>query len=445
MQTVNFTCGHCGKLMGVSADFLGRQVRCPHCQQVVVAPAAQGSAGEPTLPHVSTGPATNQDETSILPSPHNLDDEDSIFAERPRDILFDEPQPPPLDLSAPATHPDLPIEPRDGTPPGPALDATLSFHPDAASAGSAVADVPAGPEVPDWLTSSVPAANGAVADLPAAARPKSRSSLGLLLFISLVFMPLVLYSVLVTVLAVLLYSKNLVNETPDPREYLIDTDGDHPGVKKTKAISQNLNDQVDAQRVTTALPARLQMKIGDSLTLGDLLVKAERVEFGKIDMEAKKGGKPEVREALILRLHLENRSSDAEFYPMDAFFTRKSEGTGSGVPYTVLMAGDRLRFFGGPAIYTPATERYDVLNTFYNQALKPGASLDTFVCTNGPDPRYDSDPLQKKFNELLSHKGNLVWHVQIRRGLTRWKDHDYPTTGVFGVTFTDADIKRPPD
>ena len=37
MATVNFQCGHCAKLMAVNATFLGQQVRCPHCQQVVVA------------------------------------------------------------------------------------------------------------------------------------------------------------------------------------------------------------------------------------------------------------------------------------------------------------------------------------------------------------------------------------------------------------------------
>src|SRR5208282_1308015 len=39
MQTVNFLCGHCGKLMAVGSDYLGQQVRCPHCQQVVLAPS----------------------------------------------------------------------------------------------------------------------------------------------------------------------------------------------------------------------------------------------------------------------------------------------------------------------------------------------------------------------------------------------------------------------
>ena len=40
MQTVNFQCGNCNNLMAVGAEYLGQQVRCPHCQAVVVAPAA---------------------------------------------------------------------------------------------------------------------------------------------------------------------------------------------------------------------------------------------------------------------------------------------------------------------------------------------------------------------------------------------------------------------
>ena len=32
MQTVQFQCGHCNKLMAVGVEHLGQQVRCPHCQ-----------------------------------------------------------------------------------------------------------------------------------------------------------------------------------------------------------------------------------------------------------------------------------------------------------------------------------------------------------------------------------------------------------------------------
>src|SRR5579862_2869217 len=98
MQTVNFKCGHCGNLMGVSTDFLGQQVRCPHCQQVVVAPAAQGAALETTLQLPPSAPAPrNPDETAVLLPP--AADEASIFHEDgPTDDLFGEPKPAPLNL-----------------------------------------------------------------------------------------------------------------------------------------------------------------------------------------------------------------------------------------------------------------------------------------------------------------------------------------------------------
>ena len=52
MATVTFKCGHCNNLMAVNAEYLGRQVRCPHCQQVVVAPAQQSAAAPPPPPPV---------------------------------------------------------------------------------------------------------------------------------------------------------------------------------------------------------------------------------------------------------------------------------------------------------------------------------------------------------------------------------------------------------
>lgn len=39
MQTVQFPCSCCGNTMEVDGELLGRQVSCPHCQQVVTAPA----------------------------------------------------------------------------------------------------------------------------------------------------------------------------------------------------------------------------------------------------------------------------------------------------------------------------------------------------------------------------------------------------------------------
>src|SRR6476646_5898392 len=52
METVNFQCGHCSQVLAVSKEHLGQQVRCPHCQQVVVAPLPS----PPSVPPPAPGP-----------------------------------------------------------------------------------------------------------------------------------------------------------------------------------------------------------------------------------------------------------------------------------------------------------------------------------------------------------------------------------------------------
>src|SRR5262245_18239423 len=44
---VTFPCPFCGRRMGVPAELLGRQVRCPHCKQVVLAPVSPGPSAAP--------------------------------------------------------------------------------------------------------------------------------------------------------------------------------------------------------------------------------------------------------------------------------------------------------------------------------------------------------------------------------------------------------------
>src|SRR5437763_1339138 len=73
MQTTNFQCGHCGNLMAVTANMLGQQVRCPNCQQVVLAPAPAptGTPAETDPPN----PFAPAGETELAPE---------VFAEASR-------------------------------------------------------------------------------------------------------------------------------------------------------------------------------------------------------------------------------------------------------------------------------------------------------------------------------------------------------------------------
>src|SRR5205085_5006316 len=78
METVNFQCGHCQQLLAVNKDHLGQQVRCPHCQQVVVAPLpSPPAAAAPPFPD-SVEPTyqytTSEDQDSIFSAPAESED-----------------------------------------------------------------------------------------------------------------------------------------------------------------------------------------------------------------------------------------------------------------------------------------------------------------------------------------------------------------------------------
>src|SRR5262249_52684111 len=124
MQTVNFQCGHCRNVMGVNAAYLGKQVRCPHCQQVVLAPA-QAAAPAP-VPTVVPAPVP-----SPIPAPAPVpvpvgggpppgpgvgqskphDPEDSIFGEQVDEDLFGSPPKSKVELPPEAIRANLQLEP----------------------------------------------------------------------------------------------------------------------------------------------------------------------------------------------------------------------------------------------------------------------------------------------------------------------------------------------
>src|SRR5438046_1490883 len=100
MQTVNFKCGSCGNLMAVTTAHLGLQVRCPHCQSIVVAPStAPGAAPPPVFTQSTFAEHTGDEEESIFAPPTDPDDifgRSSAVArvEMPGEATVAEPPPP---------------------------------------------------------------------------------------------------------------------------------------------------------------------------------------------------------------------------------------------------------------------------------------------------------------------------------------------------------------
>ncbi len=135
---VTFPCPFCGRRMGVPAELVGKQVRCPHCKQVVTAPVTAGTppaapavipvdappppapspvvvvpeppkAPEPELRAFNI-PQNKEGADSILSDANESDDE--VFGSHPGGRLptlqpLDAPPPPPA--SEPASVPDDPF------------------------------------------------------------------------------------------------------------------------------------------------------------------------------------------------------------------------------------------------------------------------------------------------------------------------------------------------
>jgi hypothetical protein len=285
------------------------------------------------------------------------------------------------------------------------------------------------PSAPDiaapWGDGAAPVPDGASADPLIAPRPR-RSQLGMTLFISLVFLPLVLYAILVTILAVMFYQQRGEGNQPDPRQFLPDVEGDHPGFKRSNKQSLAIPDRY----YKDPLPASLRVGLGQALTIGDLEVLAERVEWAKVSINLGRAGPFEVdHPALVLHLKIRNISRTVSIYPLDAYFNRQwAEGEGEK-PLTFVEAGP-ARYYGGPARWR-AKEPEVIEGANYDKSLEPGESDDYLVCSNCYEPETQ---------KLGKYTGSLLWRVQLRRGLVRFRDKDLSATAVIGVEFTDKDI-----
>src|SRR6516165_2640903 len=212
MQTVNFQCGHCRNVMGVNADYLGKQVRCPHCQQVVLAPAQAAApvpvpaaapvpAGGPSLP--PPGPAPGQSKAH--------DPEDSIFGEQVDEDLFGSPPKSKLELPPGALQANLQLEPTVFQVPGLSTQAGSPTPAMVSNSSPAMA-----PQPVSSVTETLPSAEAAVAPTAdekivprvSLARPESNIVVTSLLII------LIPYSILMTVIALMLWFNQKTASSP---------------------------------------------------------------------------------------------------------------------------------------------------------------------------------------------------------------------------------------
>jgi phage FluMu protein Com len=388
MQTVIFTCRQCGKEMAAAEELLGLEVRCPHCQQVVQAPAATPAA-VPVIQAAPTG---------------------SIFDDSPPPAVDE-----PMTWQAPGTTTMFLTSEQDaGVAPTSCIEPTETIEPTTETEGGTLAELPRG-----------------AATQPRSPEPTVRRESLLAFYLLVVLVP---YSILMTALALWFYyhSHNVV----DPMELLPDWPRDNEPPARQGGTFQRLDD-------AAPLPRRLRVGLGQTLHLGDLEITPQQVRQQRVLFSSENAPHREIRserEALALTLQVRNRSATATFAPNDLFFNRRwREGSArSQRPYTCLEVGSQ-RFYGGPCNWRPRQVRPKeprefVAGSLYNQYLEPGAGLTYLICTD-PDNA-------EVLTAVARTTESLLWRVQIRRGLVRIRDRDTTATAVVGIEFASQDIQR---
>jgi phage FluMu protein Com len=475
MQPIQFQCGHCGKLMAVSSQHLGQQVRCPHCQQVVMPPSPA-----PTLPSPKTGedrvemgpvpaPPGSLPGTAPQKSPPDDAGADIFSPANPSDDIFSRGEMPRIEMPLESLPPTLPgdssIPPQDpeatlsSTPPWaalhPAVEPNALLLPDVqidkTAVHSEVEPLWPGGALSKPLQMSPTAApfhpDGESSD--AGARAAKRTEAKAPWFLLLVFCPLLLYSIVISIFAFLLYREHqqLRERLRNPFEMMPDV-GDDPGVRKGKKVS--FTDRYPREFPTLPLPESLCTTLGKPLRVGDLQVTPNRVERKRVSVVVE-SARPEVckHDSLVLYLDLKNLSSEYAFAPLDNYFDRYwHPGLEDPIPpLTLLEVGrNRYRFYGGPANWNrrgDANNLREWVKGRRDQAdlLQPGEEKQMFVCTDGNDDKaaavlFGEQPGQE-------YQGRFLWRVRVRRGLVHIQDKDYSATAVIGVRFNDSDIFQP--
>jgi hypothetical protein len=266
---------------------------------------------------------------------------------------------------------------------------------------------------------------------PALVRPRRSGGGGWLMAVLIV--PLISYSIMATIALALAY----LNKPPDPLERLPD-----PGITPATKVQKHALHFGDTP--LRALPPNLHVPLGHTITVGQVQVTPKKVELAKIKFRTpgQTEGDPSRFPTLILHLEFKNVSDDALFRPLDRYFDRKvgQEKFRVDMPFTYLVMG-KSKIFGGALDY-PGEKTFRLEGQDYDRDLKPGESMETFVCLD-PDTQ-DPEGHLKKYPEddVARYKGPLLYRVHVRRGLVFFQGRDVSTTAVIGVEFTDMDIQR---
>jgi phage FluMu protein Com len=452
MPNIHLQCGHCGKTIAIAETSLGRQVRCPYCQQVVQAPSAMDLSEPVEAPSAPEAPQQSdlQQSAPVL-QPLSADEQQRMFGANAEPATVSEPTASQEAAPKPAWLGDQWSDPR---PQAIQAEEASTAENDPVSATNPAPFLPTWSQEPS--SSSEPfatdnsvsqgqqefAADAAPGAFSAPSTPPRRGSDSSALR-TFLFWALVSYSILSTILVILAIYRLYTLTTPDPFEKMLD-DGDPAAPKPDDPLSNRLRAPLD-------VPIRV----------GDLEVTASQIQRRKVSLM--RNGSPTTNDALVLHLQLKN-VGDHDLKPLDFQFDRRwNTGMGKTArPYTLVEMGKRI-FYGGPlegpedpskqdpasrkALARLSPSKQDPegmpLEQNHDRVLKPGQSFNTWLCTDCQNPEV----LQALDTQALK-KGTYLWRVQVRRGQVRARQgllggggEEHWATAVVGFEFTPNDVQ----
>lgn len=240
-------------------------------------------------------------------------------------------------------------------------------------------------------------------------KPRPVYTSGVLQLIALIF--LVPYAVVMTAFVVYLLffgaprSVHPLDMLPDPVE---SKKGGAPRPASKKIVN------------TTELAAHQFVPIGKTIQIGDISVTPERVRLTESG-------------DLKLFLRAKNISPTTAFDPINEFYVRYNAAKPGTEPYSFVETKSHnfANLYGAYLGYLKNVE--DTEEPRGEALLRPGQETTIVLKT------YENH--EKQITKLVAAKENLVWRVQVRRGLVKYKNRDVSTTAVIGVEFNAGSVE----
>ncbi|HEX3152351.1 MAG TPA: hypothetical protein VHR66_30030 [Gemmataceae bacterium] len=431
--------------MAVGTNLLGRNVRCPHCKQVVRAPAAPGEAPSihapqapvPTPPLPAPGPQFNV--------PVHTEHHESIFGEAHDEDVFGTqhlkptmPTLPSMPVAPPPLVPRNDVEETAYVPPQPVPQfvETQTYEAPAAPMPD-YEQTPATLEMPREPRRE-PAERSFGVRQPRMEQPGTPAFAWILLA----------YSALITIVAGVL-------------GFFYFTGGDSKGDHPFKAIPDFYGQYEKANRKSLSfkgmpdpkgdVPADLRVKLGEEITVGDIQVRPTTVTKQVFETTRERASQDDLvskaSTGLVMAIKVKNVSTDTTFFPNDLAFNRAFDRD-QPLPYTALQI--RREFFYGPfpwPLDADAKDNYVTGYQYPKEPLGPGQEQETWVFVAPEGMRTAGDRLiVNTLKGLNGDNSPLLWRVQLRRGMMKaktedGKDVEVSATAVIGVEFRPDQIK----